>query len=169
MEEILNTGFGAERDTFDSDVDTQALRLRRVPVSVAASVFTARRLMLMLESLESRFAEHDGFLHSIAEKRTEIYDAFTARKQPLQDARARRAEPLAESARRWLLFCCDAATSSTGACAKRKTATTTPTAFPTSPRPVRGLAARGERAGCARGVARRGCRARPPGHPHRRA
>lgn len=73
------------------------------------------------------------------------------------------------SPRRWPPFCCDAATSSTGACAKRKTATPTSTALPTSTSPVRGLAARGEPAGCGHGVARRGRRARPPGHPHRRA
>ncbi|MEJ8658785.1 DNA repair ATPase [Streptomyces sp. MS1.AVA.4] len=60
------------------------------------------RLLLQLENLESRFAEHDGFLPDIAEKRTEIYDAFTTRKQSLQDTRARRAERLAESAGRVL-------------------------------------------------------------------
>lgn len=60
------------------------------------------RLLLQLENLESRFAEHDGFLPDIAEKRTEIYDAFTTRKQALQDTRARRAERLAESAGRVL-------------------------------------------------------------------
>ncbi|MFF9013593.1 DNA repair ATPase [Streptomyces sp. NPDC014870] len=60
------------------------------------------RLLLQLENLESRFAEHDGFLADIGAKRTEIYDAFTARKQSLQDSRARRAERLAESAVRVL-------------------------------------------------------------------
>ncbi|MFD3659942.1 DNA repair ATPase [Streptomyces sp. NPDC058659] len=60
------------------------------------------RLLLQLENVESRFAEHDGFLADIAEKRTEIYDAFTARKQSLQDAHARRAEQLAGSAGRVL-------------------------------------------------------------------
>ncbi|MEU0369678.1 DNA repair ATPase [Streptomyces sp. NPDC006283] len=60
------------------------------------------RLLLQLENLESRFAEHEGFLADIGDKRTEIYDAFTARKQSLQDTRARRAERLAESAGRVL-------------------------------------------------------------------
>ncbi|MFG2836966.1 DNA repair ATPase [Streptomyces zaomyceticus] len=60
------------------------------------------RLLLQLENLESRFAEHDGFLADIGDKRTEIYDAFTARRQSLQDTRARRAERLAESAGRVL-------------------------------------------------------------------
>lgn len=60
------------------------------------------RLTLQLENLESRFAEHDGFLADIAARRTEIHDAFTARRQSLQDARARRAERLAQSAARVL-------------------------------------------------------------------
>lgn len=60
------------------------------------------RLLLQLDNLESRFAEHDGFLARIAEKRTEVHDAFSARTQTLRDARARRAEALADSARRVL-------------------------------------------------------------------
>ncbi|MGW6395680.1 DNA repair ATPase [Streptomyces sp. NPDC055103] len=60
------------------------------------------RLMLQMENLESRFAEHDHFLADIAGKRTEVYDAFTARRQSLQDVRARRAERLAGSAERVL-------------------------------------------------------------------
>ncbi|MFH9726460.1 DNA repair ATPase [Streptomyces sp. NPDC017254] len=60
------------------------------------------RLLLQLENLESRFAEHDGFLADLAERRTEIHDAFAARRQSLQDARARRAERLADSAARVL-------------------------------------------------------------------
>ncbi|MGW6967044.1 DNA repair ATPase [Streptomyces zaomyceticus] len=60
------------------------------------------RLLLQLENLESRFAEHDGFLAGIAERRAEIHDTFAARKQSLQDARARRAERLADSAVRVL-------------------------------------------------------------------
>ncbi|MDV9190879.1 DNA repair ATPase [Streptomyces sp. SR27] len=60
------------------------------------------RLLLQLENLESRFAEHDGFLADLTRKRTEVHEAFTARGQSLQDARARRAERLAESAARIL-------------------------------------------------------------------
>ncbi|MEU6982133.1 DNA repair ATPase [Streptomyces sp. NPDC046324] len=60
------------------------------------------RLLLQLENLESRFAEHDGFLGEIADKRTEVYEAFSARRQTLQDARARRAQQLADSATRVL-------------------------------------------------------------------
>ncbi|MBT2367291.1 DNA repair ATPase [Streptomyces sp. ISL-10] len=60
------------------------------------------RLLLQLDTLESRFADHDGFLAEIADKRTEVHDAFSGRKQTLQDTRARRAERLAESAARVL-------------------------------------------------------------------
>ncbi|MFF3534108.1 DNA repair ATPase [Streptomyces sp. NPDC002466] len=60
------------------------------------------RLLVRLEDLESRFAEFDDFLTELAERRTEIHEAFSARKQTLQDARARRAERLADSAARIL-------------------------------------------------------------------
>ncbi|MGW9247097.1 DNA repair ATPase [Streptomyces badius] len=60
------------------------------------------RLLLQLENLESRFAEFDDFLSELAERRTEVYEAFSARKQTLQDERARRAERLAGSADRVL-------------------------------------------------------------------
>ncbi|MFD8210283.1 DNA repair ATPase [Streptomyces sp. NPDC059695] len=60
------------------------------------------RILLQLENLESRFAEHDGFLAGLTERRTEIHDAFAARRQSLQDDRARRAERLADSAGRVL-------------------------------------------------------------------
>ncbi|MEU7329133.1 DNA repair ATPase [Streptomyces parvus] len=60
------------------------------------------RLLLQLENLESRFAEFDDFLAELAERRTEVYEAFSARKQTLQDERARRAERLAGSAERVL-------------------------------------------------------------------
>ncbi|MEU8521166.1 DNA repair ATPase [Streptomyces sp. NPDC048577] len=59
-------------------------------------------LLLRLENLESRFAEHDGFLAGVDDKRAEIHDAFAARRQALQDARARRTERVAESAGRIL-------------------------------------------------------------------
>ncbi|MFD4233793.1 DNA repair ATPase [Streptomyces sp. NPDC058542] len=60
------------------------------------------RLLLQLENLESRFAEFDDFLAELSERRTEVYEAFSARKQTLQDERARRAERLAGSAGRVL-------------------------------------------------------------------
>ncbi len=60
------------------------------------------RLLVLLENLESRFAEFDDFLAELAGRRDEIQEAFSARKQNLADARARRAERLAESAARVL-------------------------------------------------------------------
>lgn len=60
------------------------------------------RVLLQLENLESRFAESDDFLARLGERRTEVYEAFSGRKQTLQDARARRAERLAGSAVRVL-------------------------------------------------------------------
>ncbi|MFF8591829.1 DNA repair ATPase [Streptomyces sp. NPDC015220] len=58
--------------------------------------------LVRLEDLESRFAEFDDFLGELAAQRTEVYDAFSARKQTLLDARARRAEQLAGAAARIL-------------------------------------------------------------------
>ncbi|MFJ4791196.1 DNA repair ATPase [Streptomyces sp. NPDC088794] len=60
------------------------------------------RVLVQLENLESRFAEFDDFLGDLADKRDEVHEAFTARKQTLADARARRAERLADSATRVL-------------------------------------------------------------------
>lgn len=60
------------------------------------------RLMLQLENLESRFADHDEFVTDLADKRIEVHEAFSARRQTLQDSRARRAERLAVSAARVL-------------------------------------------------------------------
>ncbi|MFI6810459.1 DNA repair ATPase [Streptomyces luteogriseus] len=59
-------------------------------------------LLVQVENLESRFAEFDDFLTTLADKRDEIHEAFSARKQTLADARARRAERLADSANRVL-------------------------------------------------------------------
>ncbi|WP_432073450.1 DNA repair ATPase [Streptomyces wuyuanensis] len=60
------------------------------------------RLMLQLDNLESRFADHDDFVTELADKRTEVHEAFSARRQTLQDSRARRAERLAVAAARVL-------------------------------------------------------------------
>ncbi|MYS92932.1 MULTISPECIES: DNA repair ATPase [Streptomyces] len=60
------------------------------------------RLLVQVENLESRFAEFDDFLATLADKRDEIQEAFAARKQTLADARARRAERLTDSATRVL-------------------------------------------------------------------
>ncbi|MEV0977608.1 DNA repair ATPase [Streptomyces sp. NPDC049915] len=59
-------------------------------------------VLTRLETLESRFAGFDDLLRDLAGKRAEIHEAFSARKQALLDARARRAEQLAASADRVL-------------------------------------------------------------------
>ena len=60
------------------------------------------RLMLTVENLETRFADFDDFLEQLDEKRNDIYEAFSSRKQNLLDEAARRAENLAASADRIL-------------------------------------------------------------------
>ncbi|MFE9449851.1 DNA repair ATPase [Streptomyces sp. NPDC006739] len=59
-------------------------------------------LLVRLETLEARFAGFDDFLARLTDRRTEIYEAFSARRQSLADERARRAEQLAASAERVL-------------------------------------------------------------------
>ncbi|WP_331733438.1 DNA repair ATPase (plasmid) [Streptomyces sp. NBC_00080] len=60
------------------------------------------RMLVQLENLESRFAEFDDFLVDLADKRDEVHETLSARKQTLADARSRRAERLADSAARVL-------------------------------------------------------------------
>lgn len=63
------------------------------------------RLLLQVENLEARFArsaDFGDFLGELADRREEIHEAFSVRKQNLADARARRAERLADSAGRIL-------------------------------------------------------------------
>ncbi|GII04146.1 DNA repair ATPase [Planobispora takensis] len=60
------------------------------------------RLMLQLETLESRFSEFDDFLARLGSKREDVYEAFSSRRQALMDERARRADRLAGSADRIL-------------------------------------------------------------------
>ncbi|KAB2352739.1 AAA family ATPase [Actinomadura rudentiformis] len=60
------------------------------------------RLLLRLETLESRFADFDDFVARLEAKRTDAYEAFSSRKQALLDERARRADRLNESAARIL-------------------------------------------------------------------
>ncbi|MFC7546362.1 DNA repair ATPase [Plantactinospora sp. GCM10030261] len=61
------------------------------------------RLLLRVEDLESRFADFDDFLAELATRRTDVYEAFSARKQTLLDERARRADRLVSSADRILV------------------------------------------------------------------
>ncbi|MFE6555717.1 DNA repair ATPase [Streptomyces sp. NPDC057746] len=60
------------------------------------------RVLVQIENLESRFAEFEDFLGTLADKRDEVHEAFATRKQSLADARARRAERLVDSAARVL-------------------------------------------------------------------
>jgi MoxR-like ATPase len=60
------------------------------------------RLLLQLENLESRFSEFDDFLAELTAKRTDVYEAFSSRKQALVDEQARRADRLVDSAERVL-------------------------------------------------------------------
>jgi hypothetical protein len=60
------------------------------------------RLLLTVENLETRFADFDEFLQQLTDKRTDVYEAFSSRKQHLLDEAARRAEQLAQSADRIL-------------------------------------------------------------------
>ncbi|HEY0454062.1 DNA repair ATPase [Actinophytocola sp.] len=60
------------------------------------------RLLLALENLESRFGEFDDFLAELSDKRTDVYEAFSSRKQALVDEQARRADRLVDSAERIL-------------------------------------------------------------------
>ncbi|MEV6199062.1 DNA repair ATPase [Streptomyces sp. NPDC051771] len=60
------------------------------------------RLTVQMENLEARFSESEGLLDELAEKRAEIHEALSTRRQTLQDARSRQAERLADSAGRVL-------------------------------------------------------------------
>ncbi|MEU4699033.1 DNA repair ATPase [Nonomuraea dietziae] len=60
------------------------------------------RLMLQLETLESRFGEFDDFALQLTAKREDVYEAFSARKQTQLDDRARRADRISASADRIL-------------------------------------------------------------------
>ncbi|MEV4565008.1 DNA repair ATPase [Nonomuraea sp. NPDC049419] len=60
------------------------------------------RLMLQIETLESRFGEFDDFAGQLAAKRDDVYEAFSARKQTQLDELARRADRVFASAERVL-------------------------------------------------------------------
>ncbi|MFI9362432.1 DNA repair ATPase [Kitasatospora sp. NPDC053057] len=61
------------------------------------------RLLLRIEQLETRFADADPALgEQLADRRTEVHDALTARRQHLLEERAGRADRLAASAERVL-------------------------------------------------------------------
>lgn len=58
------------------------------------------KTMVQLEELEGKHAEFDDYVAELADKRTEIYDAFEARKVTLLEARNKRASNLEKSADR---------------------------------------------------------------------
>ena len=60
------------------------------------------RLLAQLEELEGRFAEHAEFLTDVTEKREAVYEALTARKQTLVQARQQRVQALSTAAGRIL-------------------------------------------------------------------
>ncbi|WP_433435884.1 DNA repair ATPase [Nonomuraea sp. CA-141351] len=60
------------------------------------------RLMLQLETLESRFGEFDDFAAQLSAKREDVYEAFSARKQTQLDDLTRRADRVFASAERIL-------------------------------------------------------------------
>ncbi|MEE1928240.1 DNA repair ATPase [Streptomyces sp. TRM 70351] len=60
------------------------------------------RLLLRLEHLESRFGTFEEYARQLAERREEVHEAFSARKQARLDERARHTERLARSADRLL-------------------------------------------------------------------
>ncbi|MGN6545370.1 MAG: DNA repair ATPase, partial [Aureliella sp.] len=60
------------------------------------------RMMVHIEELEGRFAEHDGLLERLNEKREALIAAFEARRQQLVEIRSRRADGLVKAAERVL-------------------------------------------------------------------
>ncbi|NEN23682.1 AAA domain-containing protein [Cryomorpha ignava] len=60
------------------------------------------KLMIQLEELEGKFSEFDEFLDKISEKRTEVYNAFEARKVQLIEKKNKRTSALQASADRIL-------------------------------------------------------------------
>jgi MoxR-like ATPase len=60
------------------------------------------KVMVQFEELEGRFADFDEYIVELADKRTEVYEAFEARKLSLVEARSRKANALMSSAERIL-------------------------------------------------------------------
>lgn len=58
------------------------------------------KLMVQLEELEGKFADFEEFVEQIAIKREEVYESFDAKKIALTEARAKKANSLAQSAQR---------------------------------------------------------------------
>lgn len=90
--------FGAQFKLFGQAVEN-ALELSDTPEKCDDAL---TRLLAQLEELEGRFADQDRFLADIADKREAVYEALTARRQSLLDARQRRSQQIVEAAGRIL-------------------------------------------------------------------
>jgi hypothetical protein len=90
--------FGAQFKVFSQSV-AGAISLADTPEKCDAQL---SKLMLQLEELESRFSEFDDLLGQLTEKREEVFEAVSARKQTLLDARQRRAQSMEQAATRIL-------------------------------------------------------------------
>jgi hypothetical protein len=90
--------FGAQFKLFSQSV-AGAISLADTPEKCDAQL---SRLMLQLEELESRFSEFDELLAQLTAKREEVFEAVSARKQALLDARQRRAQSLEQAGARIL-------------------------------------------------------------------
>ncbi|ROZ79037.1 DNA repair ATPase [Ramlibacter sp. WS9] len=90
--------FGAQFKLFGQAVDN-ALDFADSPEKCDEAL---TRLLAQLEELEGRFAEQDTFLADIAAKREAVYEALTARKQSLAQARQQRVQGLMDAAGRIL-------------------------------------------------------------------
>ncbi len=60
------------------------------------------KLLVQVEELEAKFSEFPEYIEKISDKRDEIYDAFSGKKQMLLDERQRKANAMADAAGRIL-------------------------------------------------------------------
>ena len=90
--------FGAQFKLFGQAVEN-ALEFADTPDKCDDAL---TRLLAQLEELEGRFAEQEGFLADIASKREAVYEALSARRQSLMDARQSRAQAMGAAAERIL-------------------------------------------------------------------
>ncbi|WP_374325274.1 DNA repair ATPase [Azonexus sp.] len=90
--------FGAQFKLFGQTVES-ALEFADTPEKCDEAL---TRLLARLEELEGRFAEQDNFLADIASQREAVYEALSARRQSLLDARQRRVRSLNEAGARIL-------------------------------------------------------------------
>ena len=90
--------FAAQMRLFGSSVES-ALSLCDTPERTDAEL---ARLLVAVEELEGRFAEFSDYLVELTNKREEVFEALSTRKQQLLDERNRRAQNLLASAERIL-------------------------------------------------------------------